>query len=85
MHCALCLFCISLLDEVFGGCFRQAFFHFGDKKVAPGCVRQVFVINSNNCMRICLVGLSIGCLKRVAVLRRWLFELLNRFDCNALS
>ena len=32
MHCFLCLFYISLLNKVFSGCFRQAFFNLGDKK-----------------------------------------------------
>ena len=26
MHCSICLFCISSLDKVFSGCFRQVFF-----------------------------------------------------------
>ena len=25
-------------------CFRQSFFHLGDKKVVAGCVRQVLVL-----------------------------------------
>ena len=32
MHCSLRLFRISLLNKVFSGRFRQAFFHLGDKK-----------------------------------------------------
>ena len=36
--------------------------------MAAGCVRQVVVLYSNDCMRIGLGRLSIGRLKRVAVL-----------------
>ena len=32
MHYSLCLFRISLLDKAFTYCFRQTFFHLGDKK-----------------------------------------------------
>ena len=32
MHCFLCLFYISLLNKVFSGCFREAFFNLRDKK-----------------------------------------------------
>ena len=41
------------------GCFRQFFFSFGrQKKVVSGCVRQVVVLYSNDCMGICLGRLS---------------------------
>ena len=50
------------------GCFRQVFFHLGDKKVVTGRVRQAVVLYSNNCMGIGLGGLSIGGLRRVVVL-----------------
>ena len=40
----------------------------GAKKVVAGCVRQVVILYSNNCMRIGLGGLSIGCLRQVVVL-----------------
>ena len=49
--------------NLFSGCFRQVFFHLGDKKLDASCVRQVVILCSNDCMRICLVGLSIGCLR----------------------
>ena len=70
MHCSLCLFHISLLDKGFSGCFGQAFFHLGDKKVVPGRVRQVVVLHSNDCMGICLSGLGIGLLRPVVILQR---------------
>ena len=35
---------------------------------------SVVVLCSNNCTRICLGGLRIGCLRWVVVLQRWLFE-----------
>ena len=51
------------------GCFRQNFFSFGrQKKVVAGRVRQVVVLYSNDCMGICLGGLSIGRYRRVVVL-----------------
>ena len=55
--------------KFFRGYFRQAF-----KKVVAGCIRQVVVLHSNNCMGICMGGLSIGCLRQVVILQRWLFE-----------
>ena len=42
--------------------------------MVAGCVRQVVVLYSSNCMGICLGGLSIGRLRRVVVLQRWSFE-----------
>ena len=50
-----------------GGCFRQVFFHLRDKKVVTGRVRQLVALYSNDCMEICLGGLSIGGLKQVVV------------------
>ena len=44
------------------------FFHSGDKKVVAVHVRQVVFLYSNDCMGICLVGLSIGCLRQVVIL-----------------
>ena len=44
------------------GCYRQGFLVWR-KKVVPGCVREVVVLSSHNCMEICLGGLSIGCLR----------------------
>ena len=37
-----------------------------------GRVRQVVVLYSNDCMKICWVRLSIGRLRRVIILQRWL-------------
>ena len=45
--------------------------------MVAGHVRQVVVLYSNNCTRVCLGGLSIGRLGRGGRL--------NRFDCNALT
>ena len=49
--------------NLFSGGFRQVFFHLGDKKLVASYVRQVVILCSNDCMGICLVGLSIGCLR----------------------
>ena len=57
-------------------------FLFGrQKKVVSGHVKQVVILYSNNCVEIRLGGLSIGCLRRMVVLQRWLSE----HVCNALS
>ena len=46
--------------------------------MVTGRVRQVVVLYSNDCMGICLGGLSIGFLRRVVIFGgRW-----NRFDRN---
>ena len=50
------------------------FFIWETKKVVAGCVRQVVILYSNDCSRICLGRLSIGCLRRVVVLQWWSFE-----------
>ena len=47
--------------KFFSGCFRQVFFIWETKKVIADCVRQVVVLYNNNCVGICLGGLSIGC------------------------
>ena len=68
MHCSICLLYISLLDKVFSGCVRQAFFSFGrQKKVVTGCIRQVVVLHSKDFTGICLDRLSIGRLTEVVV------------------
>ena len=46
--------------------------------VVAGRVRQVVVLYSNDCMGICLCGLTIGRLGRVVSYRG---GCLNRFDC----
>ena len=54
--------------EFFSGCFRGLFFLWETKKkVVAGRVRQLVVLYSNDCMRICLGGLRIGRLKEVVV------------------
>ena len=53
----------------------KVFFGLGDKKkVVTGRVRQVVALHSNNCIEICLGGLSIGHLRLVVILLRWSFE-----------
>ena len=61
LHCSLCLFPISLLDKVFlVVVLDRLFFIWETKKVVAGCVKQVVVLYSNNCMGICWGGLSIS-------------------------
>ena len=43
------------------------FFLWETKKMVAGHVRQVVVLYSNDCTRICLGGLRIGCLTVVVV------------------
>ena len=74
MHCSICLFCISSLDKVFSGCFRQVFFIWETKKLVTGHVRQVVILYSNDCTGLCLGRLGICCLRQVVILQRWLFE-----------
>ena len=68
MHCCL-MFSFPFLRWVkfYSDC-KTSFFHLGGKKVVDGRVRQVIVLYSNNYMGSCLDGLSIGRLRRVAVL-----------------
>ena len=56
--------CFSFLRWVkfYSGCFRET------KIVIAGHIRQVVVLYSNDCMGICLSGLSIPCLRQVVVL-----------------
>ena len=42
-------------------------FIWGTKEVVAGCIRQVVVLYSNDCMGNGLGGLSIGCLIEVVV------------------
>ena len=49
----------------------RLFFMRETKKVVAGRIKQVVVLDSNDCMAICLGALSIGCLRRVVVLQRW--------------
>ena len=65
------IICFSFLRWVkfCRGCFRQGFFFIWEtKKVVAGRVKQVVVLHSNDCMRICLEGLSTGRLKQVIAL-----------------
>ena len=68
--------CFPFLCSVkfFSSCLRQVFFIWETKRVVASHVRQLVVLYSNNCMGICLGGLSIGCLRWVVVLLRWSIE-----------
>ena len=55
--------------KFFSGCFRRGFFFIWEtKKVVAGCIGWVVNLYSNNCVGICLDGLSIGRLRWVVVL-----------------
>ena len=59
MHCFPFLFPFGL---------DRLFFHLeGTIKVVTDHIRQMVVLYSNDCMRICLGGLSTGCLIEVVV------------------
>ena len=62
------LFPVSSQGNTLSWLFKQALFHLGDKKGVAGHVRQVVVLHSNDCMGICLGGLSIGRLRQVVIL-----------------
>ena len=80
---ALCLFLIFSLSQVLQWLLQTVVFHLGNKKVAASRVAQVVVLYSNNCMGICLGGLSIGHRTQVVILKRWLFEqVTNSPDIN---
>ena len=65
------------------GCFRQVLFWFErQKKVVAGRVRQVVVLYSNDCMKMCWVRLSIGRLRRVVVFQRRSFEQVWLYHSN---
>ena len=48
--------------------FGQIFFIWGTKKVVAGRIRQVTVLYSDDCMRICLGELSTGRIRQVVAL-----------------
>ena len=52
----------------------RLFFIWETKKVVAGHVKQLIVLHSNDCMGICLGGLSIGRLRQVVILQRWSSE-----------
>ena len=58
----------------YGGCFRQVFFHLGNKNSDRWLLKQLIVLCSNGSMGIDLGKLRIGRLRRVGVLERWSFE-----------
>ena len=69
-------------------CSDRVFFHLEDKKVVAGRVRQVVIFYKNDCMGICLDGLSIGCLNRFDYNSSTIFKLLsdclaNLYACNS--
>ena len=53
MHCIASHF----FTKFCSGCFGQVDFHLGTKRVIAGCVRQLVVLCSNDCMGIGLGGL----------------------------
>ena len=67
---------LCLLPTFYSGSFIQVLyrFHLETKKVVADQVRQVVVLQSNDCLGICLGTLNIVRLRRVVVLQRWLFE-----------
>ena len=48
----------------------RLFFIWETKKVVAGCVKQVVVLYSNDCIGIHLGGLSLGHLRQVVVLQK---------------
>ena len=66
--------CLMFVSHFFAGLSLVVvvlgrFFSFGrQKKVVASRARQVVVLHSNNCMRICLGGLKTGRHRRVVVL-----------------
>ena len=57
----------------FCSCYFGLFFSFGgQKKLVAGRIGQVVVLYSNGCMGICLGRLSIGHLRWVVILQKWL-------------
>ena len=72
MYILYVLLSISPLEKVLQLLFWTVFFIWGTKKVVAGCVGQVVVLYSNGCMGICLGGLSIGHLRWVVILQKWL-------------
>ena len=71
---ALCLFPFVHYIKFSSGCFKQVLSHLGKKKLVAGRIRQVVVLCSNDYMGNFLGKLSIGSLRQVVVLQRWLFE-----------
>ena len=61
---------LPTLGKVLNRSFYAGFFHLETKKEVAGCVRQVVVLHSDDCVEICLGRLSIGRLRRVVVLNR---------------
>ena len=58
------------------------FFIWGTKNVVTGCVRQVVVLYSNDCM-----GIGLGGLSALVVLGDWLIykgSHISSFDCNVV-
>ena len=75
MHCSLMFVSHFFAGPSFVVVVLDKFFSFRKQKSGRYRIRQVVVLYGNNCMGICLGGLSIGRLRQVAVLQRWLFEL----------
>ena len=69
MDCLLPYVCFTFLRWVkfCGGCFRQVFFIWETKKAVADPVRRLVVLYSNDRIGTCMGGLSVGRLRRVAV------------------
>ena len=83
MHCSLCLFFTSSF-KVFGGCFRQAFFHLENKKKwwSLGPLERWLSYT------VTIIWEFAWADSALFVLDKWLFYSdghLTRFHCNALS
>ena len=61
----VCFPFLHIFFHFFSGCFTHILFIWETNKVVTGHVRQVVVLYSNNCMGICLGGLSTDCLRCV--------------------
>ena len=68
MHCCLMFVSHFFAEQSFLLVVLDRFFCLVDKKMVAGCVGQVVVLYSHDCMGICLGGLNIGRLKLVVVL-----------------
>ena len=78
-----CLFSISLLDKVFSGCFRQAFFHLGDQKKC-----SLIAFNRWSSYTVTIVREFAGADSALVVLDEWSSYRggrLNKFDCNVFK
>ena len=79
----LCLFCISSLDKVFSGSFRQPFFSFGTQKKW-----SLVMLDRGSSYTLMIAWEFAWADSALVVLDEWSSYkggCLNRFDCNTLS